>query len=71
MTNSLYDIINFIIILSNNDHQTLINSTSVHITLLKPMILMIKSVNIFFFTHKLSFTFSSTIQMAVLWKHLN
>lgn len=48
MTNSLYDIINFIIILSNNYHQTLINSTSVNITLLKPMILMIKSVNFYF-----------------------
>lgn len=38
MTKSLYDIIHFISILSNNDDQTLINITSVNITLLKTMI---------------------------------
>lgn len=37
MTKSLYDIIHFISILSNNDDQTLINITSVNITLLKTM----------------------------------
>lgn len=42
MTKSLYDIVNFIIILSNND-QTLINITSVNITLLKTMISMTRS----------------------------
>lgn len=74
MTKSLYDIINFIIVLSNNDDQTLINITSVNITLLKTMISMTRSMMREFLLNKgaeVSLTFSSTIQMAVSWKYLN
>lgn len=42
MTERLYDIINFIIVLSNND-QTLINIASVNIAVLKTMISMTRS----------------------------